>query len=95
MIRATNFFELKNRGAKLCQSDDIVFVKCKDCSKQYLYNNETLTLYTNHLDLSVFVLNIDGQISLCLRCKNPEWDFIEIEDNDFEIVKNGEWSWAY
>lgn len=72
-----------------------MFVECKFCSRQYLYNNETLILYKNAQDLSKTEFNVDEQPSSCLGCENPDWDFRELEGHEIDKVNNGEWHWAY
>lgn len=94
-MKASNFTEIEKRGARICGNDDLIFVACTKCGQQYLYNQETLVLYTDPQDLSISELNIaSADSSLCIGCADPNWDFEEIPELKKHEVESGLWRWA-
>ncbi len=93
--RANNHEEIKKRGGVHCGNDDFEIVKCTICKCQYLYNNETLEIYTNPDDLSERFINTEGiKIPPCRNCSNESWDFEEIQSSQIHHVEKGPWSWC-
>lgn len=56
-IQAKNIEEIRKRGGKLCGNDDFEIVRSTCCGREYLCNNEVLTLYLNPADLGAGLSN--------------------------------------
>ena len=93
-IQAKNIEEIRKRGGKLCGNDDFEIVRSTCCGREYLCNNEVLTLYLDPADLSVCYLDAEGEpLPRCEGCGSTSWAYNAIQEPD-EAVRGGPWSWA-
>src|SRR5690349_14653263 len=71
----TNHSEIARRGGVVTHDDDFTVVACHTCGTQSLYNEETLQLYVDPLDLSRCFFWIEGEhLPRCRGCGDTEWD---------------------
>lgn len=93
-IRAKNVQEIQRRGGELCGNDDFEIVRSTCCGREYLCNNEVLTIYLNPADLSIRYLDAEDEpLPRCESCGSIAWEYNAIPDTD-EAVRRGMWSWA-
>ncbi|MCM3002695.1 hypothetical protein [Priestia koreensis] len=97
MIRANNF----KTGDIVDDNADFRVVECDFCKCQYIHDFEHCTLFydPNDLDRSFLTLfrydDDEKNYPLpCRKCKEKEWDFTDIDDDEREHVLKGEWGWA-
>ena len=87
-----NTTAIAQRGGTVYSDADFVVVQCTKCGAQFLYDEESLILYSDPQDLSRQVLNIQSAGPLpCPQCDEADWDFTNCE-SDAE-VRGGRWGW--
>jgi hypothetical protein len=82
---------IRRRGACICSDADLVIVACTKCGGQFLYDEETLTLWPDPDKLDQTMLNIEPGRP-CPRCNATDWDFVYCQSE--AAVAVGPWQWT-
>jgi hypothetical protein len=86
---------IAQRGGLVDSDDDFVVVACTKCGAQFLYNEETLVVYSEPQDLSRRFLNVMPPVTpacpRCPDCDDADWDFIYCQSE--AEVRRGRWGW--
>lgn len=86
-----DYNRISRQGASLCSDADLVIVACTKCGSQFLYDEETLTIWPNPDRLDLTILNIEPG-GPCPHCKATDWDFTYCDSES--AVAAGPWGWA-